>query len=177
MTAVLSHAAVRPMALLDRDGVLNRDVGYPYRPDQIEWIDGAFDALRRLHEAGFRIVVVTNQSGIGRGFYNESDVQALHKWMRAEIERRGAQIASFYFCPYHPDATLIEYRRDHPDRKPSPGMLLRALTDFPTDASKSFMIGDRDSDLIAARAAGVKSYLFTGGNLDDFVANILNEGM
>lgn len=173
MTALEPSTAVRPMALLDRDGVLNRDMGYPYRPDQIEWIDGAFDALRRLHEAGFRIVVVTNQSGVGRGFYTERDVLALHDWMRAEVERRGAEIASFYYCPYHPEATIPEYRQNHPDRKPAPGMLLRALADFPTELSGSFMIGDRESDVTAARAAGIKPYLFTGGNLDAFVANVL----
>jgi D-glycero-D-manno-heptose 1,7-bisphosphate phosphatase len=161
------------MALLDRDGVLNRDNGYPFRPLDIVWIDGALDALVRLRKAGYRVVVVTNQSGVARGFYGEADVVALHNWMDGVIRAHGGAIASFYYCPFLPDATIEAYRRDHPDRKPRPGMLLNALSDYPTDIKRSLMIGDRDSDMEAAAAAGVRGFKFTGGSLDHFVAQCL----
>jgi len=163
------------MALLDRDGVLNVDSGYPFRPDHIVWIDGAFQALARLKEKGYRAVVVTNQSGVARGLYGEADVAALHAWMASEIAARGGDIAAFYYCPYHPEATIAEYRRDHPDRKPAPGMLLRALAQFPTQLERSFLVGDRDSDVAAAQAAGIKGHLFGGGNLAAFVEQRLSE--
>ncbi|HQS95139.1 MAG: hypothetical protein B7X90_01265 [Novosphingobium sp. 17-62-19] len=166
-------ARVRPLALLDRDGVLNRDTGYPHRPEQIEWIDGALAALALLCARGYRCVVVTNQSGIARGLYTEQDVEALHGWMAGEIVRAGGHIAAFYHCPYHPEAVIPQYRADHEDRKPRPGMLLKALARFPTDLAQSFMIGDRQSDLDAAAAAGIAGHLFPGGALDQFVGDIL----
>jgi len=164
------------MALLDRDGVLNQDTGYPFRPDQIAWIDGALEALARLHEAGYRVVVVTNQSGIGRGFYTEADVNALHEWMAGVVRAHGGWVDAFYYCPFSPEATIAAYRQDdHPDRKPNPGMLLRALSTFPTDVALSLMIGDRDSDMAAAAAAGIRGFKFSGGNLDHFVRSALAE--
>ncbi|MGO1074483.1 D-glycero-alpha-D-manno-heptose-1,7-bisphosphate 7-phosphatase [Inquilinus sp. CA228] len=174
MSDIDDPAQSRPMALLDRDGVLNRDTGYPFRPEQIVWIDGALDALARLREAGYRVVVVTNQSGIGRGFYTERDVTSLHEWMADVVRSRGGWISSFYYCPFSPEATIEAYRQDdHPDRKPNPGMLLKALSDFPTNLGRSLMIGDRDSDMAAAVAAGVRGFKFPGGNLDHFVRSAL----
>lgn len=167
------NATVRPLALFDRDGVLNRDSGYPHRPDQIEWIEGALAALALVRAKGYRTVVVTNQSGVARGFFDEADVEALHAWMAEEILRAGGQVDAFYYCPFHPDAPLERYRVDHEDRKPRPGMLIKALARFPTDREASFMVGDRQSDLDAAAAAGVAGHLFTGGALDRFVDEIL----
>jgi D-glycero-D-manno-heptose 1,7-bisphosphate phosphatase len=161
------------MALLDRDGVINVDVGYPHRPDQIIWVDGALDALARLCKAGYRLIVVTNQSGVARGMYTESDVQALHRWIGGVASSRGGDIAAFYYCPFHPEGTVEAYRKDHPDRKPAPGMLMRALADYRTDLKRSFLIGDRDSDLAAAAAAGIRGIKFPGGNLDSFVCQYL----
>lgn len=167
------NATVRPLALFDRDGVLNRDIGFPHRPEQIEWLDGALTALALVRTKGYRTVVVTNQSGVARGFFTEADVEALHSWMAAEILRAGGRVDAFYFCPYHPDAPIGRYRVDHEDRKPRPGMLLKALARFPTDREASFMIGDRQSDLDAAAAAGVAGHMFTGGALDRFVEGVL----
>ncbi|WP_371135285.1 D-glycero-alpha-D-manno-heptose-1,7-bisphosphate 7-phosphatase [Novosphingobium sp.] len=164
---------VRPLALFDRDGVLNRDTGYPYRPDQIEWIDGALAALAMVREHGYRSVVVTNQSGIARGLYTEQDVETLHSWMANEVARAGGHIDAFYFCPFHPEAAIERYRADHEDRKPRPGMLLKALARFPADLATSFIIGDRQSDIDAGVAAGIAGHLFTGGALDQFVGDIL----
>jgi D-glycero-D-manno-heptose 1,7-bisphosphate phosphatase len=162
-----------PMALLDRDGVINRDVGYPHRPDQIVWIDGIFDALARLREQGYRVVVVTNQSGIARGMFTCSDVERLHTWMAEEIVARGGRIDAFFYCPYHPDAPLDAWRQDHEDRKPKPGMVLKALKSFPTQIASSFMIGDKPSDMAAASAADIRGFLFAGGRIDRFVDSIL----
>lgn len=167
-------AGSRPLlALLDRDGVLNCDVGYPYRPDQIVWVPGAVSAVRRLNEAGYSVAVVTNQSGVARGFFEESDVQALHLWMAEALKRAGARIDAFYYCPYHPQATISRYKVDHEDRKPRPGMLLRALRDFSASPLDALMIGDRQTDLDAAAAASVNGYLFEGGDLDTFVERCL----
>ena len=174
------HSAARnacdtrmPMALLDRDGVINRDVGYPYRPDQIVWIDGIFDALARLKEQGYRVVVVTNQSGIARGLFTRDDVEHLHAWMADEIAARGGRIDTFLYCPYHPDAPVEAFRMDHEDRKPKPGMVFKALKMFPTLTEHSFMIGDKPTDIAAASAARIPGYLFAGGRIDRFVDSIL----
>lgn len=161
------------MALLDRDGVLNEDTGYPGSSTDIVWMSGAFDALARLRQLGYRVVIVTNQSGIARGFFSEEDVQALHAWMADIIMQHGGAISAFYYCPFHPDAIVTDYRRDHFDRKPKPGMLLKALGEFPTDISRSFMIGDRDSDMEAAAAAGIRGHKFPGGDLAAFLSTFL----
>lgn len=164
----------RPLALFDRDGVLNRDTGYPHKPEHIEWIDGALAALSLVCKKGYRTVIVTNQSGVGRGFYSEEDVEALHNWMAGEILHAGGRVDAFYFCPFHPHALIERYRSDHDDRKPRAGMLLKALARFPTDREASFLIGDKQSDLEAAARAGLTGHLFTGGRLDLFVGNILS---
>ncbi|HEY5795488.1 MAG TPA: HAD family hydrolase [Bosea sp. (in: a-proteobacteria)] len=161
------------MVFLDRDGVLNEDIEYAYRIDQIIWVEGAFSAVRRLNLLGYRAVVVTNQSGVGRGFYNEEDVRALHAEMNRIMAANGARIDAFYYAPHHPDATVAAYRTDHEDRKPRPGMLLKAMQAFPTQMQRSFLIGDRASDLEAAKAAGVAGFLFKGGDLDAFVTECL----
>lgn len=164
-----------PLALLDRDGVLNRDTGYVYRSDQVEWIDGALAALARLRSAGYRIAVITNQSGVARGYYSERDVVALHEWMAREIEAKGGKVDAFYYCPFHPEGVVDAYRQDHIDRKPAPGMVLKALADFSADPADAFLVGDQPRDIEAARAAGVRGYLFSGGDLDCQVAVIMNE--
>ncbi|MCX5577568.1 D-glycero-alpha-D-manno-heptose-1,7-bisphosphate 7-phosphatase [Kaistia terrae] len=165
--------ALQPAAFLDRDGVINVDHGYTYKPEDMVFIDGARTAIRRLNEAGYLVVVVTNQSGVARGFYSEVDVERFHAHMQAELGKAGAGIDAFYSCPYHPEGTVAEYRVDHPDRKPKPGMILRAFADLPIDASRSFLIGDRPSDMAAASAAGIPGYRFPGGDLDVFVAGVL----
>lgn len=173
VAAAPQPGAVAPMVFLDRDGVLNEDVEYAYRIDPIIRVDGAFSAVRRLNLLGYRAVVVTNQSGVGRGFYSEEDVRALHAEMSRIMAANGARIDAFYYAPHHPDAAVSAYRADHEDRKPRPGMLLKAMQDFPTEVQRSFLIGDRASDLAAAKAAGVSGFLFRGGDLDAFVADCL----
>lgn len=158
----------RPALFLDRDGVINVDHHYIFRREDFEWIPGAQEVIRRFNAMGWWVFVVTNQSGIARGFYTEDDMQVLHDWMSAELAKAGAHIDRIYHCPFHEDGTIERYRRDSYDRKPKPGMLIRAMTDFPVIKERSFLIGDKQADLDAAKAAGVRGFLFTGGDLSQF---------
>lgn len=163
-----------PAAFLDRDGVLIEDVGYPYLPEHLRLTPGAAAAVRHLNVQGYRVVVVTNQSGVARGLFSEAQMHAFHDLLRAELARQGARLDALYACPFHPQAVLAQYRHaDHPDRKPNPGMLLRAMAEHRLDPRASFLIGDQESDLEAARRAGVRGHLFGGGDLAVFVANLL----
>ncbi|BCP53392.1 D,D-heptose 1,7-bisphosphate phosphatase [Kaistia sp. 32K] len=164
---------LRPAAFLDRDGVINVDHGYTYRPEDLTFVDGAPAAIRRLNEAGYLVVVVTNQSGVARGYYGEADVARFHAHMQRELAKVGARIDAFYACPYHAEGTVAAYRVDHPDRKPKPGMILRALHQLPIDRERSFLIGDQPSDMAAAASADIAGYPFSGGDLDDFLVTVL----
>lgn len=157
----------RPCAFLDRDGVLNIDSGYTHRVDQLQWIEGAPEAIRMLNEAGYYVVVVSNQAGVARGLYDEAQIALFHNHMDEQLGDIGAHIDAWYYCPFHPEAIVDSYRHaNHPDRKPNPGMLLRVMREFSVDLARSFLVGDTDSDIVAARNAGVPtSYLFKGGNL------------
>ncbi|MBE1236950.1 HAD-IIIA family hydrolase [Phaeovibrio sulfidiphilus] len=156
---------LRPAVFLDRDGVLNVDHGYQYRTDTLEWMDGAIDAVRRLNELGYYVFVVTNQAGVARGYYGEEDVRTLHRFMSETLNRHGAFVDDWRYCPWHPEATLPAYRGVHPWRKPAPGMLLDLMESWPVRTTGSLLVGDRDTDMEAARAAGIPGLLFTGGNL------------
>lgn len=171
--AGMSDALSQPAAFLDRDGVINVDDGYVHRIEALRFIAGAPAAIRRLNEAGFAVVVVTNQSGVARGYYSEAEMDTFHDQLRARLAEHGARLDAIYTCPFHPDAIVPAYRQDHPDRKPNPGMILRALADLPIDRTGSFLIGDRDTDMMAASAAGIPGHLFEGGDLDEFVAGVL----
>jgi len=164
----------RPAAFLDRDGVLNLDTGYAHRADQIRWVTGAAAAVRRLNAAGMLVLVVTNQAGIARGLYGEDDVERLHAWMGQELQRDGARVDDWRYCPYHPDHQADRFAQFAGWRKPAPGMLLDLMTAWPVERSGSFLIGDRASDVAAAAAAGIDGHLFAGGDLDAFVADILD---
>jgi D-glycero-D-manno-heptose 1,7-bisphosphate phosphatase len=159
----------RPAVFFDRDGVLNRDDGYVHRPDQIVWIDGAIETVRWLNDHGHYVFVVTNQAGVAHGYYTEEHVQELHVWMQQQLQAQGAHIDCFEHSPYHPEGKVERYRRHSDLRKPEPGMILKLQRDWTTDPSRSFLIGDRDTDIQAAIAAGLPGYKFEGGNLLDFV--------
>jgi D-glycero-D-manno-heptose 1,7-bisphosphate phosphatase len=150
----------RPAAFLDRDGVLNVDRGYAHRPDQLEWIDGAPEAVRLLNDAGYYVFVITNQSGVARGYYDETAVQHFHANMQAVLRAQGAHIDAFYYCPHHPDGAIKELAIECRCRKPQPGMLEQAARDWPIDLGRSFLIGDKDDDLAAARAFHIHGIKF-----------------
>ena len=145
----------RTALFLDRDGVVNTDKNHVWRIDEFEFLPGIFDLCRTAQEVGLVPIVATNQGGIGRGYYTEHDFQTLTKWMLAEFRARGIDIGRVYHCPYHPTAGIAEYRRESFDRKPSPGMILRAKDDFDLDLSRSVLVGNKDSDIEAGYAAGV----------------------
>lgn len=146
--------------------MLNIDTGYVGRPQDFRWIEGAKAAVKLANDRGYAVVVVTNQSGVARGFYTLGDVDRLHDWMRGELGSAGARVDGIYTAPHHADALEDRWRHpDHPDRKPNPGMLLRAIADLGLDPARSVLIGDKDSDLEAARRAGVRGVLFNGGDL------------
>ena len=163
----------RPCAFLDRDGVINQDTGYPHRIEDLIWIPGAKQAIRRLNEAGFLVIVVTNQSGVGRGLFTLEQVDFFHDHINRELAADGAHIDAFYACPFHADATIDAFRIvNHPDRKPNPGMILRAAEAHNVDLKSSFLIGDKATDIQAAQNAGIPGYLFQGGPLDAFLLEL-----
>ncbi len=165
-----SDSSPRPTLFLDRDGVLNEDRGYVHRWEDFTWVEGARETVAAFNRAGWLVIVVTNQSGVGRGYYPEEDVHALHARMQEELTKTGARIDAFYHAPQHPEAPVAAYRHpDPPLRKPNPGMLLQAMADWPIDREASLMIGDKPSDLEAALRAGVKGVLFEGGDLLAFL--------
>ena len=163
----------RAAAILDRDGVLNVDLGYVGDLERLEWIPGAIAAVRRLNDADLLVIVATNQSGVARGLFTLAEVEAIHERMRSDLASAGARIDAFYVCPFLPDAPVVAFAHDdHPDRKPNPGMILKALADWDIDPARAILIGDNERDLEAARRAGVKGVLFKGGDLDAFVAGL-----
>lgn len=155
----------RPALFLDRDGVINRDHGFVSTWERFDPIEGIIDTVAAANAAGWPVVVVTNQSGIARGYFTEDDVAAFHARLRGWLAMNGAQLDAIYLCPYLPGAPLAAYDRDSEDRKPRPGMLLRAARDLTLDLARSYLIGDRETDVQAAQAAGATGLLFPGGDL------------
>jgi D-glycero-D-manno-heptose 1,7-bisphosphate phosphatase len=164
----------RKALFLDRDGVLNIDHGYVGSRDRFEWVDGALDAIRYATQAGWLVFIVTNQSGVARGLYSEDAVRDLLSWIAEEASAAGGKIDDVRFCPFHPDATVDTYRQAHPWRKPLPGMILDLIRAWNLDPKRAVMVGDQETDMQAAAAAGVVGHLFPGGNLLAFLRPILD---
>jgi D-glycero-D-manno-heptose 1,7-bisphosphate phosphatase len=166
-------APARGAVFLDRDGVLNLDTGYVCRPSEFKWVQGAREAVKWLNESGVYVFVVTNQSGVARGYFTEDDVDRLHHWIGAELSRIGAHIDAFRYCPHHEEAVSPRYRKACLCRKPEAGMITDLLAEWPVDRERSILIGDSARDLEAAFRAGIAGFRFEGGNLDEFVRGIL----
>src|SRR5882757_9399130 len=148
---------------LDRDGVINEEVGYLSKSDEVRFVPGIFSLCRTAQTLGYRLIVVTNQSGIARGFYTEADFHHLMDWMRGEFKRGGIMLDAVYFCPFHPEHGVGDYRQEHEDRKPGPGMLRRGAREFGISLAESVMVGDRCSDIAAANAAGLQQAFLISG--------------
>ncbi|TKB53366.1 D-glycero-beta-D-manno-heptose 1,7-bisphosphate 7-phosphatase [Ferrimonas aestuarii] len=159
------HKAV----FLDRDGVINVDHGYVHRIEDFEFVPGALEACASLSAAGYKLIVVTNQSGIARGYYDEAQFETLSQWMCAQFEQAGASIEAVYFCPHHPSKGNAPYVGDCDCRKPKPGMLLKGAREHNVDLTLSIMVGDKAGDMEAGKSAGVAHTIMvrSGKKLDD----------
>ena len=147
---------------LDRDGVINIDKGYVHKIENFEFIPAIFDVCLKAQAQGYKIIVVTNQSGIGRGYYTEEDFWVLTHWMTQQFLARGIIINKVYFCPHHPTEAKPPYLMDCTCRKPKAGMLLAAITEFDIDVSQSFLMGDSQTDIEAATQVGIKGFKVKG---------------
>jgi D-glycero-D-manno-heptose 1,7-bisphosphate phosphatase len=163
---------MKSAVFFDRDGVLIVDSGYLAEAGQLVWYAGAQRALSRVAALGYRRFVVTNQSGVARGYFDEASVAAIHATMQADLPPT-ARIDAFAYCPHHPDGSVARYARRCDCRKPAPGMIEHLIAAHGIDRTGSFLIGDRETDIEAATRAGIRGYLFPGGNLDAFVADVL----
>ncbi len=166
---------MKPAVFFDRDGVLNREVHYLYKIEDFCWMDGAIEAIKHCNRQGWYVFVITNQSGIARGYYTEADVKRLHQWMNEELAKYDAHIDDFFYCPHYTKGTVAEYSIDCDCRKPKIGMIKQAMQTHEIDMKNSVMIGDKPSDIECAENAGMQGILFKGENLLDLVQGILGK--
>jgi D-glycero-D-manno-heptose 1,7-bisphosphate phosphatase len=155
--------ALRPALFLDRDGVVNCDEGYVSKPSEVRFVPGIFDLCRMAQSRQYKIVIVTNQSGIARGLYSEEDFHRLMQWMAERFASERIRLDAYYYCPHHPQKATERYLKDCPDRKPRPGMFLRAAREHEIELPRSVLVGDRCSDLQAGAAAGVGQLVLLAG--------------
>ena len=155
----------RKAIFFDRDGTLNVDKDYLYKIEDFEWLADAPQAIRWANERGFLVIVITNQSGVARGYFSEDDVHQLHEWMNEDLARFDSHIDAFYYCPHLPNGSVPTYAKECDCRKPKPGLIDRACADFNVDCGASLMIGDKPRDVECAEAAGVRGVLYRGGSL------------
>ena len=153
----------RPAVFIDRDGTLTEEVGYVNHPRRLRLLPRSAQAIRRLNEAGIAAVLVTNQAGVARGYFSEEVLQAVNASLVAQLKDEGAHLDGLYVCPHHPTEGAPPYRQDCDCRKPRPGLLHRAAADHGLDLGRSTLVGDRPSDLLAARAVGAAAVLVLTG--------------
>ncbi len=165
----------RRAVFFDRDGTLNVDKDYLCKIEEFEWLEDAPRAVRWANEHGFLVIVITNQSGIARGYFSEADVKRLHDWMNEDLAQFGAHIDAFYYCPHLPNGTVKAYAVECNCRKPKPGLVARACADFSIDRGASILIGDKARDVECAEAAGVHGVLYEGGSLEALLERELGD--
>ena len=153
-------------AFVDRDGVINKEKNYLYKISEFEFTDHCIDALCNIVDAGYRIIVVTNQSGIGRGYYTETDYHKLTDWYVNKLKAHKVNITDVFFCPHYPSSRLAQYRKHCDCRKPKPGMILQAAEKYDINLATSVLIGDKLTDIQAGEAAGVGTNILVGGQID-----------
>lgn len=153
---------LRPGILLDRDGTIIDDTGYPGKPEHVKFLPGAPEAIRSFNEAGIPVALITNQGGVAFGYHTISDVMNTHEFIARELRAASAHIDLYLFCPYHPHGLLKEFARHSEDRKPRPGMAIAAQKMLDLDLSRSWVVGDRPEDMELARAVGAKAALVGG---------------
>ncbi|MBR2179788.1 MAG: HAD family hydrolase [Selenomonadaceae bacterium] len=159
----------------DRDGTLNVEVGYLHEFEKFKWIEGAIEAVKFCNDNDYLAIVVTNQSGVARGYYTEADIIELHQNMNEELKSHGAHIDDFFYCPHHTEGVVAEYSIDCECRKPKPGLVETACKKYDIDKSKSLMIGDKTRDVECAINAGVRGVLFNEDNLLSVLKRALNQ--
>ena len=167
------------IAFLDRDGVINSgklNNGYVGSLKHFKWVLGAIKAIKYLNEKNYKVVVVTNQSGVARGFFTIKDVKTIHAYIQKRLKENDAKIDAFYFCPFHKDGIIKKYKKNSSLRKPNIGMFLLAKRKWNVDKKNSFMIGDQKTDIEFAKKAKIKGYLFNQKNLHKFIrTNIIKD--
>ena len=156
LSKFLDDISLKPCLFLDRDGVINKDSGYVFRQRDFIWRKNIFKFIKKYNDKNFYVIIITNQSGIGRGYYKEKDLFKLHKWMREKIRSKGGNIDNIYFAPYFKNSKFKKYRKEKNLRKPNIGMIIRAKKDFKIDVTKSILIGDSDVDKQTAINSGIK---------------------
>lgn len=153
---------------LDRDGIINVDFGYVHEINELQFIPGIVELIKYFNHKGYYVFVITNQSGISRGYYTAQQVEKLHKYIEQHFSSQGALIDAFYYCPHHPKGAVPKYAITCNCRKPKTGMVLQALKDYAIDIQNSLLIGDKDTDILVAQQLHMQSMLFTDDNIYEF---------
>lgn len=169
---------------LDRDGIIIEDTGYVGEIERVKFLPEVSEAIKLLNTNKFIVIVVTNQAGVARGYFSEEDVRKVNNYIRESLVGEGAVISKFYYCPHHIDGIIEEYRKDCYCRKPNPGMIEKAVHDYDIDLEKSFLIGDKNSDIETGYSAGCRTIILAGdestennGRTPDYTANNLYEAV
>ncbi|MBV9970840.1 MAG: HAD family hydrolase [Xanthobacteraceae bacterium] len=168
-------ARPRPAVFFDRDGTINLNTHYPHKGEQLAFLPGAIDAVKRVNDLGYYAFLVTNQSGVARGYFTEPQVHAFHALIQRHLRAAGAHFDDIRYCPYLKGASVAEYDRDSDWRKPRPGMILDLIKHWPIDQKQSLVIGDQDSDMQAAVAANLRGVRYSGGRVDEVLMTHLYE--